>query len=231
MKVKTAIPLLAAALLLAAPLAAQDRSGTAEISLFGGGYFGGTLHAGSNALFPRDVSIGTAPAYGARIGYNVNRWFGLEFGWSQTKPDITGMGGDLLWGQGQKIGEMTHNIFEGNAVFNMGRMPLIIEALRTGDLDMLHEVVADRLHQRYRLALTPGAEEALQAAWEAGAAGAFVSGSGPSLLAFVRDDDEARDVGEAMLEEFKVAEVQASVRVVTTTNEAASISPQTSPAG
>ena len=121
MKVKTAIPLLAAALLLAAPLAAQDRSGTAEISLFGGGYFGGTLHAGSNALFPRDVSIGTAPAYGARIGYNVNRWFGLEFGWSQTKPDITGMGGDLLWGQGQKIGEMTHNIFEGNAVFNMGR--------------------------------------------------------------------------------------------------------------
>jgi homoserine kinase len=118
-----------------------------------------------------------------------------------------------------------------DAVFNMGRMPLIIEALRTGDLDMLRNVVADRLHQRYRLALTPGAEEALQAAWEAGAAGAFVSGSGPTLLAFVRDDDEARMVGEAMLEEFKVAEVQARVRVVTTTNEAAAVIPLSAPAG
>lgn len=110
-----------------------------------------------------------------------------------------------------------------DAIFNMGRVPLIVEALRAGDLDLLSTVVDDRLHQRYRLALTPGAEEALQAAWEAGAAGAFVSGSGPTLLAFVRDLDEAQRVGAAMLEEFHVFEVDARIEVVTTTNEAAGL--------
>jgi homoserine kinase len=110
-----------------------------------------------------------------------------------------------------------------DAVFNMGRVPLIIEALRAGDLDLLSEVISDKLHQRYRLALTGGAVEAMSAAWEMGAAGAFVSGSGPSLLAFVRDRDEARRVGEAMLEEFLVFEIKASMRIITTSNEAAGI--------
>lgn len=110
-----------------------------------------------------------------------------------------------------------------DAIFNMGRVPLIVEALKSGDLELLSRVVDDRLHQRYRLALTPGAEEALQAAWEAGAAGAFVSGSGPTLLAFARDLDEAQRVGEAMLEEFHVFEVDAHIKVVTTSNEAAGL--------
>jgi homoserine kinase len=112
-----------------------------------------------------------------------------------------------------------------DAVFNMGRVPLIIEALRAGDLDMLREVIADKLHQRYRLALTGGAVEAMSAAWEMGAAGAFVSGSGPSLLAFVHDEDEGKRVGEAMLEEFRVFEINASMRIIRTSNEAAGIVP------
>jgi opacity protein-like surface antigen len=112
---------IAAAGLLAAPLAAQDRTGTWEITPFAGGHFGGRLDAGSNALFARDVDLGTAPTYGVRLGFNVNRWFGMEFGWSHAKPDIRAIGGDVLFGQGQKLGEMTHNVFEGNAVFNMAR--------------------------------------------------------------------------------------------------------------
>jgi len=110
-----------------------------------------------------------------------------------------------------------------DAVYNMGRLPLVIEALRNGDLELLRNVLADRLHQRYRLALTPGAEEALYAATEAGAIGAVVSGSGPSLLAFVRDEQEAERVGEAMIEEFHVADVEAQVRVLTTSNASAGV--------
>lgn len=109
-----------------------------------------------------------------------------------------------------------------DAVFNMGRLPLVIEAVASGDLELLHNVLDDRLHQRYRLALTPGADEALVAAQEAGAVGAVVSGSGPSLLAFVRDRDEAERVGEAMMDEFRAAGVEAQLRIVTTTNEVAS---------
>jgi homoserine kinase len=110
-----------------------------------------------------------------------------------------------------------------DAVFNMGRLPLVIEALRNGDLDLLRRVADDRLHQRYRLALTPGAEEALSVATEAGAIGAVVSGSGPSLLAFVHNEREAEQVGEAMLEEFRVADVSAQVRVLSTSNAAAGV--------
>jgi len=110
-----------------------------------------------------------------------------------------------------------------DAVFNMSRLPLVIEALRNGDLDLLRVAADDRLHQRYRLALTPGAEEALSAATEVGAIGAVVSGSGPSLLAFVHDEQGAERVGEAMLEEFHVAGVQADVRMLTTSNAAAGV--------
>jgi len=110
-----------------------------------------------------------------------------------------------------------------DAVFNMGRLPLVIEALRDGNLELLSDVVDDRLHQRYRLALTPGAEEALSVATEAGAIGAVVSGSGPSLLAFVRDVAEAERVGVAMLEEFQVADVDAQIRVLTTSNDASGL--------
>jgi len=105
----------------------------------------------------------------------------------------------------------------------MGRLPLVIEALRDGNLELLSDVVDDRLHQRYRLALTPGAEEALSVATEAGAIGAVVSGSGPSLLAFVRDVAEAERVGVAMLEEFHVADVDAQIRVLTTSNDASGL--------
>jgi hypothetical protein len=110
-----------AALVLAGPLAAQDRTGTWEISGFGGGYFGGTLYAGTNALFNHDVNIGSAPAYGVRLGYNFNRVFGLEAAWSQAKPDITGPGSDQLFGQSVKLGTLTSNVYDASLIFNMAR--------------------------------------------------------------------------------------------------------------
>ncbi len=109
----------AAAVVLARPLSAQDRTGTWEISGFGGGYFGGTLYAGSTAIFNRDVHLGTAPTYGARLGYNVNRYFGLEAAWAEAKPDIHGPGSDVLFGQNVKLGTMTSDVVEGNFIFNI----------------------------------------------------------------------------------------------------------------
>jgi hypothetical protein len=115
------IPVAVVALVLARPLSAQDRTGTWEITGFGGGYFGGTLYAGSTAIFNQDVQVGTAPTYGARLGYNFNRSFELEVGWSQAKPDITGPGSDLLFGQTVKLGTLTSNVVEGNFIFNITR--------------------------------------------------------------------------------------------------------------
>lgn len=95
----------------------------------------------------------------------------------------------------------------GDAVFNLSRSVLVVEALRSGDLELLAQVADDRLHQAYRLPLIPGAETARKAALEAGAVACVLSGAGPSLLAVVRENP-AR-VGVAMTEAFRVAGLEA----------------------
>jgi homoserine kinase len=50
-------------------------------------------------------------------------------------------------------------------------------------MEDLRVATEDRLHQPYRAALVPGFADILAAATSAGAAGAFLSGAGPTLLA------------------------------------------------
>jgi homoserine kinase len=89
-----------------------------------------------------------------------------------------------------------------DAVFNLGRIPLVVEALRTGDFELLGQVMEDRLHQATRLKLIPGGRAAWVAALEAGAAAVAISGSGPSLIAFVRVGPDAMRVARAMADAF-----------------------------
>ena len=89
-----------------------------------------------------------------------------------------------------------------DAVFNLGRMPLVVEALRTGDFELLSQVMEDRLHQAARLKLIPGGRAAWVAAQQAGAAAVAISGSGPSLIAFVRQATDAMRVARAMADAF-----------------------------
>ena len=77
-----------------------------------------------------------------------------------------------------------------DAVYNLGRTALVLEALRSGDLILLGKAMRDRLHQPYRLNLIQGAEQALQAACLSGAAAAAISGAGPSLIAFPVSEGE-----------------------------------------
>lgn len=103
-----------------------------------------------------------------------------------------------------------------DAVFNIGRVALVVEALRSGDLGLLGLVMDDRLHQPYRLKLIPGAEAVLRAAKKAGAAAAALSGAGPGIVAFGSDD--ASTIAAAMIEAFKKAGVSArgwALRVAT----------------
>lgn len=90
-----------------------------------------------------------------------------------------------------------------DAVYNLSCTALVVEALRTGDVDLLSQVMDDRLHQPYRLPLIPGAEAARRAALEAGAAACVLSGAGPSLLAVARGDPHP--LAEAMAASFRAA--------------------------
>lgn len=95
-----------------------------------------------------------------------------------------------------------------DAVFNMGRVALVVQALQRGDMALLQEVMEDRLHQPYRLKLIAGAEQAMQAAYQAGAAAVVLSGAGPSLIAFPRSGDPT-DLADALVRGFSRANVKA----------------------
>ena len=74
-----------------------------------------------------------------------------------------------------------------DAIFNIGHTAMVIEAFRGGDFDLLLWSTQDRLHQATRVNLMPGAEDALKSARSRGAA-SMLSGAGPSLISFCKDD-------------------------------------------
>ena len=85
----------------------------------------------------------------------------------------------------------------GDAVGNVGRCALLVLSLMQGDFAALGEAMRDALHQPYRLALFPHLQPMIEAATDAGAYGASLSGAGPSLLALV-DPEKASDVVQTL---------------------------------
>ncbi len=75
-----------------------------------------------------------------------------------------------------------------DAIFNVGRATLLVAALAAGEVDALRVATEDRLHQDRRLARAHDARLAIEAALAAGAYAAWLSGSGPSIAAFVEPD-------------------------------------------
>ncbi len=74
-----------------------------------------------------------------------------------------------------------------DAIFNVQRVALLLQAVATGRVDVLAEAFADRLHQPYRASLVPGLAEVL-ACDAPGKLGAFLSGAGPSVAVCVAGD-------------------------------------------
>ncbi len=108
-----------------------------------------------------------------------------------------------------------------DAVFNIGRSLRVAEALRSGDIAELSAAMHDRLHQPHRLALIPGAAEAVAAAQQAGAAAAL-SGAGPSLIAFVEPGRE-KPVAEAMRAPFGKRGIKTELYLLTSTLAGATV--------
>lgn len=75
-----------------------------------------------------------------------------------------------------------------DAVFNISHTALLVEALIHEEYGLLQEGMLDRIHQNQRASLVPGLPETLASALSAGAFGAALSGSGPTVLALVAMD-------------------------------------------
>ncbi len=104
---------------------------------------------------------------------------------------------------------LPEKISHADAIFNISRTALVIEALKSGNANLLGKAMQDRLHQPYRLPLIPAAQKAMDSMRQAGAEAIALSGAGPSLIAFSAKRDEA--VGEAAKTAFDKAGLTARV--------------------
>ncbi|HEX8117955.1 MAG TPA: hypothetical protein VF521_11845, partial [Pyrinomonadaceae bacterium] len=90
----------------------------------------------------------------------------------------------------------------------------LVAACYTDDVELLKTCLDDAVIEPQRAALIPGFARVKAAALEAGALGASISGSGPSVFALVDDEEVAEQTRAAMAEAFKssgVAEVDSWV--------------------
>lgn len=83
-----------------------------------------------------------------------------------------------------------------DAVANLNRTALLIHALISGKTKDLQELLDDRLHQPFRAKIITPLYEIIDVAKRAGALGAFLSGSGSSIIAITKEN--ALEIGKAM---------------------------------
>ncbi|HEU4798713.1 MAG TPA: homoserine kinase [bacterium] len=112
-----------------------------------------------------------------------------------------------------------------DAVSNIGYTAQLVAAMLTGQVDLLRTALDDTLHQPYRRALVPGMDGVFEAARNAGAYGAVLSGSGPSILA-VAPEARAHGVGQAMVDAFARAGKRAK-HMVMPVDESGAVASQT----
>lgn len=108
-----------------------------------------------------------------------------------------------------------------DAIYNIGRAMLVIEALRNHDDALLARAMGDRIHEPYRVPRIPGAAAARLAALDAGAIAVSLSGAGPGLLAFARAGHEA--IGAAMVAAFAAAGLSARARALDISPDGSSV--------
>lgn len=112
------------------------------------------------------------------------------------------------------------------AVAQWGNTAAFVHALHTGDWELLADSLEDHIAEPRRSAAIPAFDEVRAAALGAGALACGISGAGPSLVAFCRDQGEAEVVGDAMLSAYRAhAEPEAQLYLSSVSEEGARVMP------
>jgi homoserine kinase len=77
-----------------------------------------------------------------------------------------------------------------DAVFNLSRSALLVNALQNSNWEVLAEAMEDKLHQPFRAPFIPGIEEMFSQIKRTGLAGVALSGSGPSIVSLTKRGSE-----------------------------------------
>ena len=94
-------------------------------------------------------------------------------------------------------GVLPATVSHAAAARQAGRSALLATAIMTSDAGLLRSAMTDELHQPYRLPHLGGSRELIELAYERGAAGACLSGAGPTVLAICDSPTNAHAVEKA----------------------------------
>ena len=108
--------------------------------------------------------------------------------------------------------EKPERVALADAVYNLGRLPLLVEALREGDLGLAGQVMGDRLRAPFVTSQISAYDDAAEAARKAGACAIAPAGDGPALVILAEAEHEA--IAEGVLQAFSDAGVKARSWVV-----------------
>ena len=112
-------------------------------------------------------------------------------------------------------------IDRGDAVFNIGRTALLVNALASGNLEYLGIATEDMLHQPARQKIFFPMKNIFRAAMSAGALGVFLSGAGSTVLALARDREYT--IGYEMADAAMKSGVDGAIKVTQPTMRGAHI--------
>lgn len=98
----------------------------------------------------------------------------------------------------------------GAMVRNGARLATLVSACYSGDVALLAECLFDEVVTPARAALTPGSDAVMDAALGAGALGASMSGSGPSIFALAHHPARGEAIRAAMVRAFEDAGLAAT---------------------
>jgi homoserine kinase len=101
--------------------------------------------------------------------------------------------------------ELPPELAHADAAYSVGRATLLGAALASGSSDLFAAALDDRLHEPYRAARAP-LLRAVRSELPAGALGATISGSGPTVIVWARHEDVHACVAE-LRERFPDVEV------------------------
>lgn len=110
-----------------------------------------------------------------------------------------------------------------DAVHNIGRSSLLVAAMARGRFDLLNAATQDRIHQPARTALFPAMPAIFQAARDAGAHAAYLSGSGSTLCAFATANTHG--IARAMAEAGASHNIEGHTIITQPTDQGAEIVP------
>jgi homoserine kinase len=102
---------------------------------------------------------------------------------------------------------LPEQIVRRDALYNLARVPLLVDALRRGDLRMLARVLGDRVYMPRLSAQIPGYGHVVEIARRSGALAVTCCGDGPALLVVAEVDHEK--LAEDMVLAFASAGVKA----------------------